>query len=263
MAEIRRSDGLDTGADPDRDSRVESLLVQGLDAYFLGRYEDAVHIWTRVLFLDRTHPRARAYIDRARTALAERQRRSDELLHASHILIEQGRMTDARRLLTEAIAATGDDEHAAALRMKLDRAERARWGTADPSADGVDAAAVAGAPPALLASPLVWWGLVGTAAFVTVWLIGRLAFSAWQPAEPVAPPVLLANQALPVLTSSDVALVRARTLYARGRLADALKALDRVTLTSELRPEADRLRVEIQRLLLAANASPVPPGREH
>jgi tetratricopeptide (TPR) repeat protein len=260
MAEIRRSDGLDTGADPDRDSRVESLLVQGLDAYFLGRYEDAVHIWTRVLFLDRTHPRARAYIDRARTALAERQRKSDELLHASHALIEQGRMSDARRLLTEAIAATGDDEHAAALRMKLDRAERARWGVVDPSVDG---AAVPAATPTLLASPLVWWSLVGAAGLVTVWLIGRLAFSAWQPAEPVAPPVLLASKAVPVLTSSDVALVRARTLYARGRLADALKALDRVTLTSELRPEADRLRVEIQRLLLAANASPVPPGREH
>ena len=72
MAESRR-DPLTTGADPDRDGRVEALLVEGLDRYFGGRYEEAVHIWTRVLFLDRNHPRAKAYIDRARTALAEQQ----------------------------------------------------------------------------------------------------------------------------------------------------------------------------------------------
>lgn len=261
MADIRRSDALDFGADPDRDSRVESLLVEGLDAYFLGRYEDAVHIWTRVLFLDRTHPRARAYIDRARTALAERQRRSDELLHASQALLDQGRMSDARQLLTEAIAATGDDERAAALRMKLDRAERARWGMADAR---VNSAAAGPAVADRLSSPAVWWGLVGATSLVTLWLIGRLVGAGWQAPEPVAPPVLLSTQGVQVLNSSDVALVRARTLYARGRLADALQALDRVTIASEQRPEADQLRVEIQRLLLAANASRVgPSGREH
>ena len=37
-------------------------------------YEQAIHVWTRVLFLDRGHARARAYIERARSALAERQR---------------------------------------------------------------------------------------------------------------------------------------------------------------------------------------------
>ncbi len=261
MADIRRNDALDFGADPDRDSRVESLLVEGLDAYFLGRYEDAVHIWTRVLFLDRTHPRARAYIDRARTALAERQRRSDELLHASQALLDQGRMSDARQLLTEAIAATGDDERAAALRMKLDRAEHARSGMADAR---VNSAAAGPAVADRLSSPAVWWGLVGATSLVTLWLIGRLVGAGWQAPEPVAPPVLLSTQGVQVLNSYDVALVRARTLYARGRLADALQALDRVTMASEQRPEADQLRVEIQRLLLAANASRVGlSGREH
>jgi len=151
MAENRR-DLVDTGADPDRDSRVESLLVEGLDRYFLGRYEDAIHIWTRVLFVDRTHPRARAYIDRARTALAERQRRSDELLHTSQAMLDQGRTSDARQLLSEAIAATGDDERAAALRMRLDRADRARTGV--PPSDPVLNPPVSG-PEALLQSPAV------------------------------------------------------------------------------------------------------------
>ena len=108
----------------DRDSRTEALLVEGLDRYFAGRYEDAIHLWTRVLFLDRNHARARAYIDRARTALAERQRQSDEMLEASRDLLEQGRTEAARHLLTEAVATTGDDEQAAALRVKLERLER-------------------------------------------------------------------------------------------------------------------------------------------
>jgi len=258
MPETRR-DLVDTGADPDRDSRVESLLVEGLDAYFLGRYEDAVHIWTRVLFVDRAHPRARAYIDRARTALAERQRRSDELLHASQRLLDQGRTRDARQLLTEAIAATGDDERAAALRMRLDRAERARWGLPE-----VAASTAVSRTEAFLQTPAVWWSLVTATALVSLWLVGRLAFS-WQPSAPVgAPAIVAASAALPVLSSSDVALVRARALYARGRLAEALRALDRVTIDSELRTEADQLRVEIQRLLLAADASRASsPGRWH
>ena len=257
MAETRRSDLVDTGADPDRDSRVESLLVEGLDRYFIGRYEDAVHIWTRVLFLDRSHPRARAYIDRARTALAERQRRSDELLHASQTLLDQGRTIAARQLLSEAIAVTGDDERAAALRMRLDRAERAQTGLPGRDVAQVSTPEV----DALLPAPLVWWSVIVATALATAWLIAR---PAWQPAESAAAPAVVAASAVPVLNSSDVALVRARTLYARGRLAEALRALDRVTSDSALRAEADQLRVEIQRLLLAADGSRASlPGREH
>ena len=96
---------------------------------------------------------------------------------------------------------------------------------------------------------------------MTLWLIGRLAFP-WQPAEPAGAPAVVTASAVRVLTSSDVALVRARTFYARGRLADALRALDRVAIDSELRVEADQLRVEIQRLLLAADAERASsPGR--
>ena len=57
-------------ADHERDARVEQLLLAGLDHYFAGQYERAVHVWTRVLFLDRGHARARAYIERARAAQA-------------------------------------------------------------------------------------------------------------------------------------------------------------------------------------------------
>src|SRR5690349_11880899 len=63
----------------DADDRIEQLLLAGLDHYFAAQYDQAINVWTRVLFLDRSHTRARAYIDRARSALAERQRESDEL----------------------------------------------------------------------------------------------------------------------------------------------------------------------------------------
>ena len=54
----------------ERDARIEELLLVGLDHYFAGRHELAINIWTRVLFLDRSHGKARAYIERARSALA-------------------------------------------------------------------------------------------------------------------------------------------------------------------------------------------------
>ena len=104
-----------------RDRQIDALLDEGLERFFAARYDEAIHLWTRVLFLDRSHARARAYIDRARTTRAEGQRRSDELLQASRELLEQGEADEARRLLTEAVAASGDEVQAAALRARRRR----------------------------------------------------------------------------------------------------------------------------------------------
>ncbi|HMJ86429.1 MAG TPA: hypothetical protein VK504_24800 [Vicinamibacterales bacterium] len=79
----------------DRDAKIEQLLLLGLDHYFAARYELAINVWTRALFIDRSHPRARAYIDRARSALAERQRESEELLQNGVAAFQRG---DADRL---------------------------------------------------------------------------------------------------------------------------------------------------------------------
>ena len=67
------ADPLHTGAtDPaaaestaDRDAKIEQLLLAGLDHYFAKQYDQAINVWTRALFFDRSHPRARAYIERA------------------------------------------------------------------------------------------------------------------------------------------------------------------------------------------------------
>jgi tetratricopeptide (TPR) repeat protein len=235
----------------DRDSRVEALLLEGLDRYFAGQYEDAVHVWTRVLFLDRSHARARAYIDRARTALAERQRRADEMLAATNELLAQGQTEQARALLSEAEAASGDDQHTAALRAKLDRVERARMqagrrplGPAVTDAQSVRQHHRWSVTRAVL-------GALGLAATGAVVAAGTLVLQGWfaRSAQPL--PALARMSPLPVLSSTDVALVRARTLYARGRLAEALLALDQVEMQDTRRSEADKLRVEIQQILLA------------
>ena len=84
MTDPLRSDRLPVAADVperDRDARIEELLLAGLDHYFSEQHELAINVWTRVLFIDRGHARARAYIERARSAVAERQRKGDELLH--------------------------------------------------------------------------------------------------------------------------------------------------------------------------------------
>src|SRR4051812_7916749 len=64
MSDPLRTDGARAHADvtsaSDRDAKIEQLLLVGLDHYFASRYELAINVWTRALFLDRSHARARA-----------------------------------------------------------------------------------------------------------------------------------------------------------------------------------------------------------
>src|SRR5215472_19353812 len=91
----------------DRDAKIEELLLTGLDHYFAAQYQQAINVWTRALFLDRNHARARAYIERARGALAERQRESEELLRNGVAAFDRGDVDEARQLLQAAIARGG------------------------------------------------------------------------------------------------------------------------------------------------------------
>jgi len=258
MSEPKRLESVlpETG---DRDSQAEALLVDGLDRYFAGRYEDAIHLWTRVLFIDRSHARARAYIDRARSAMAERQRKTDELLHASRDLLDIGQIEAARDLLTQAVAAGGEDEHASALRVTLERHERVH---------AVNRPAPAGM--ALVAEPVPGWSwprrsraLIGSvaavAAVAVVLFVVAVTSAILQEGFGTSTEVLRPTAGavkLPVLSSSDVALVRARTLFDRGRLAEALQALDRIGPDSPIRAAADAMRIQIQQLLLASSREP-------
>lgn len=261
MAEPRRHE--DPAGDlTDRDSRIESLLVEGLEHYFGSRFEEAIHLWTRVLFLDRSHARARAYIDRARSAIAERQRRAEAMLQESDDLLALGQTAAARDLLAEAMATTGDDERASALRSKLERLERARAGASlPPPHESTSVVAppwrglMRGLPLALIGVGAVTLLIVAAVPDVQRWL----GFSSGDRRLTAS----TQRARLPVMSSGEVALVRARSLYNRGRLAEALQALERVSVDSPVRAAADQLRVEIQQILLAggpAAGRPLPPA---
>src|SRR5688500_20216208 len=104
MFEPLRTDPADRAPlrESDRSARIEQLLLSGLDHYFSGQYERAINIWTRVAFLERGHGRARAYIERARGALAERQREAEELAQAGVAAYNAGELQTARDLLARA-----------------------------------------------------------------------------------------------------------------------------------------------------------------
>src|SRR6266850_7868981 len=118
-----RSRALDAASEVDRDAKIEQLLLIGLDHYFAAQYDHAINVWTRALFLDRSHARARAYIERSRSALAERQRESDELLHSGVAAFERGEGGEARRLLQAALDGGAPSDEALAVLDRLNRLE--------------------------------------------------------------------------------------------------------------------------------------------
>src|SRR5947207_2013136 len=139
MSDPFRTDGSrthDTASRSDRDAKIEQLLLVGLDHYFAARYELAINVWTRALFLDRSHPRARAYIERARSALAERQRESEELLQNGVAAFHRGETTEARRLLQAALDGGAPADEALAVLDRLTLLETIRLTDAQkPDAD--------------------------------------------------------------------------------------------------------------------------------
>src|SRR3954469_23485301 len=124
-----RSDATDPGAPTsaderaERDAKIEQLLLAGLDFYFAKQYDQAINVWTRALFFDRSHARARAYIERARRAQAERQRESEELLHNGTSAYRNGNVKEARRLLQAALDAGAPLELAFPMLERLNQIE--------------------------------------------------------------------------------------------------------------------------------------------
>ena len=246
----------------DRDAKIEGLLLAGLDQYFAANYAQAIDIWTRALFLDRNHARARAYIERARSAMAEKQRESDELLHNGVAAFERGEIDAARELLNAAVHRGGAHEVALAFLTRIDRISAA-----------APAPAAAAAPPAL--APRSGTAAVGPSSSRWATAAVAIAFAAvagviaarWSelkewipvlnsPTEDGRVPVRSAPEPLIVPHSSETSIDRARALSASGRLYDALRAVDLVRPTDPLRGEADKLKAEIQRQLLAHQPRP-------
>ncbi len=231
--------------------QIERLLLSGLDLYFAGQYQDAINVWTRVAFLERGHGRARAYIERARSAIAEQQRESDELLHRGRQAYEQGDVDRARQILTRAVEQSAASDDAILLLQQLNRfAPQVGAFETTPLALGPDAAALHAEDRNR------WRVVVGAIAAVSALALGAAPLVSWFGGAPVAggpaESGAMAPEPLPILRTGESAYGRARELYAGGRLADALRVLDRIDVGDPVRPQAERLRGDIQRDLLAA-----------
>ncbi len=239
-----------------REQTIESLLVTGLDLYFAGDYDQAIHAWTRVLFLDRSHARARAYIDRARAVQAERQRETDELLHRGLAALDAGDTERARLLLGSAVERGGAVE---AAQVALDRLQRLAVellpGRPVPALVPPSPDPAVAPPPRRRMAP---W-ILGVAAAVLLVVAGLFAlrwqgFDTWgRSGRRAATAVPASRPALTIAQPSlgDLAIRRARALFARGHLHEALAELDTIPLGDARRREADEVRAEIQRALLA------------
>jgi hypothetical protein len=261
MSEPLRTDSADQAplSEADRAARIEQLLLSGLDHYFGGHYEQAINIWTRVAFLERGHGRARAYIERARSALAERQRESEELIHIGIAAYEAGDLQNARELLTRAVEQGGANETALLFLQRLNRLDVISGAARSPETAGRTRSArrektqpgmSAGSWIATIAAGVLVVGLVA---------VGALAVRSWLVELPVTAPLgePVQAEALPIVRASDTRMSRARELVAAGRPHDALVLLNEIDIADPLRAEADRLTADIQRRLLAgAGAAP-------
>ncbi|MEZ5290366.1 MAG: hypothetical protein R2745_04735 [Vicinamibacterales bacterium] len=229
----------------ERDARIEQLLVSGLDEYFAGRMDQAVNVWTRVLFLDRTNDRARAYIDRARRAQAERQRESEGLVHEGLQAFDHGEVDRARQLLTAAIERGAPHEQALPVLHRIGLLDRPLVGSGD---DLVARARVVPPRKGGGARAMGAWALATVVAVASAAAL-YLAGAAPAPGRVAASPEVLAAP-LPVPAAADAHLLRARRLFEAGKLPDALATLEQIPLGDSAYADAQALRIRIQRELL-------------
>jgi hypothetical protein len=254
--------------DRDRDARIEELLLNGLDHYFAGRHDLAINVWTRVLFLDRSHGKARAYIERARGALAEKQREAEELLQTGADALTRGDRAMARELLISAERAGGGEE-ALALLHRLDRLEAAVPAVPQNREElpaGLhrrdEPAGVSGREARLA------WIFIGIATGILLAAIVGVYFwlaeDAFELTVARSSAPALSEPPLPVPATCEIRLARARWLMQEGKLHEAQTVLEAGDPDDLHGAAFDELRATIQRRLLEAGReragfSPIDP----
>ena len=276
------NDPLEAQSGADDEARIEHLLVTGLDHYFAGEFEQAINLWTRVLFLDRKHDRARAYIERARSAQAEQLRISEALVHEGLEAFGKGEVERARALLSDALDQGASHDVALGVLGRIDRLDAGKR-SASPIPTGVRRRVARPSPEADViqrrGTIARWWvtaAAIVLVAGVSFVMVAPDGLSDWFPVQgTTGAPVLVpapSPSPLPVPSPTEAYVGQARALFAGGKLRDALHALDRVPVGDALRPDAERLRADIQRELLAlaaaeassasVTATPVSPPKE-
>jgi hypothetical protein len=97
--------------------------------------------------------------------------------------------------------------------------------------------------------------ITASLAITALILLGALRTASWLRESPVS--VTAGDSALreplPIVRDAERRIDRAQALRGAGRLREALRELDVVELGDPFRPQADRLRSEIQHVLLSSS----------
>jgi Tfp pilus assembly protein PilF len=228
--------------------RVRTLIEDAKARLDAGLIREAADIFGRVLLLDPRHRQAGRGLERARTLLAENERRLDAAFEEARRAMDAGENDRARQLLERVVREGSDAAAAMALLDRLD-ARRGRLDALDlrpPVTAGPEARA-AGRRPA----PRWRQVLVGVWTLVLVTLAVSLAFS-WDRlvdtlvSTPTPTSAAIATApAEPEVTAGEIAVSRAREMIARGDLATALVVLEEVSPTDAEYPFARRLRAQV------------------
>jgi hypothetical protein len=241
-----------SSASDDQAARIDQLLTAGLDEYFAGRYDGAVQVWSRVFFLDRSNARARAYIERARSAVAERQRVAEASAAAAglpRVSADDHRPGEPRPVPDPGV-----------LVISGALAARLAPPIADPVGrpDVVDARTQAASRRARIAH-----GLLVAAAGVLLFVAGYTVAARDRLAEFVTG---VSSRRAPAASAraSEVDLHDAQQAFEARRYDDARRALARIPAGDPLRAEADALVAQIQRAwpIVSPMLAPDAPPRE-
>jgi len=206
-------------------------------------------VWSRVFFLDRANARARAYIERARSAVAERQRVAEAAAGDMH----RSWGDDARPAEPRAATDPGVLVVSGALAARLAPPQAA------PEADVVDRGEVA---PAATRPAKVAHALLVAAAGVLLFVAGYTVAARDRIFELVSG---VSSRHGPAANArvSEVALHDARQAFEARRYDDARRALARIPAGDPLRPQADALAAQIQRAwpIVSPMLAPAAPVR--
>jgi len=129
---------------PEAPGKSLDLLRQGEDLYARGLHHQAIHVWTRILFLDRGNLEARLRIDKANTAVAERLRWLDAEVAEARVLFDAGEIEGARERVRSVLAAGGSHGEAVQLAAAIEALDRR---SEAPSGVSREAGALAAPPP--------------------------------------------------------------------------------------------------------------------
>lgn len=261
-----RTDPSDAGplSEADRAARIEQLLLSGLDHYFGGNYEQAINVWTRVAFLERGHGRARAYIERARSALAERQRESEESLHQGIAAYQSGDLQRARDLLTRAVEQGGANDLALVFLQRLGRLDAVSPASPRERPQGRPSSSRRQSKTGVTRRSHWLATVAASLAITAIIFLGALRTASWLRESPVAVRAgdSALSEPLPIVRDAERRLDRAQVFRDEGRFREALRELDVVELGDPLRPQADRLRSEIQHVLLSSSIRQPATGEQ-